>query len=125
MLSTTELDAMRATLEASLPDVCEIRRDERISDGAGGHALTASTIATVSCRLSPQTETVRNAELEAGQRLLAKAPWIITLPAGTDVTEADRIRSGGREWEVAAVLGARSWEVGLRVAARLVNAGAG
>jgi len=125
MLTATELADMRSTLEASLPDSCEVRRDALASDGAGGQTRTASTVATVACRISPLTDTVRNAELAVAERVTAKAPWILTLPHGTDVTEADRIRSGGREWEVAAVLGSRSYEVGLRLACRLVNGGAG
>jgi head-tail adaptor len=115
MLSTADVDAMRATLEESLPDSCAVVRGTYASDGAGGRTQSGSSSTTVACRVSPTSLTLRNAELITGERLTAVAPWTITLPAETDVTVSDRITSGSRTFEVAAVLDPRSWELGRRV----------
>lgn len=116
---------MRTTLEASLPDECGIVRDIHTSNGAGGQSSTPATVAIVACRVSPLTDTIRNPEIAAAERVIPTAPWIVTVPAETDVRETDRIFHAGDELEVAAVLGPRSWEIGRRVVCRLLNAGAG
>lgn len=125
MLSTAAISSMRATLNGSLPDECGVVRDIHASNGAGGQTSTPATVAIVACRVSPLTDTIRNPELVAAERLVPTAPWIVTLPATTNVLETDRIFSAGREFEVAAVLAPRSWEIGRRLLCRLVNAGAG
>lgn len=126
MLSTDDLVAMRETFAMSLPDTCTLVLDTLVSDGGGGHSVQAPVSPpTVACRVSPLTDTVRNAELAAANRVIPEAPWTITVPTGTVVTEEHRIRVGGREFEVAAVLGPRSYDVGMRLVCRLINSGAG
>lgn len=113
MLATTDLTAMKATLDASLPDTATVYRLTRTSDGAGGYteAWTA-TGSAVACRISPAGT---GAEREVAARLAAVAPWVLTLPAATDVTAKDKMVAGGRTFQVLAVLAARSWEISRRV----------
>lgn len=113
MLSAADLRAMKATLDASLPDTATVYRVTRTSDGAGGYtdAWTAMGSA-VACRISPVG---RGVELAVANRLEAAAPWGLTLPAATDVTTKDQLRTSARTFEVIAVLAVRSWEISRRV----------
>lgn len=112
---------MRATLDESLPDTCEIVRNDPEPDGAGGETDDWGTVATVACRISPLARSDRLAELEVAARITAIDAWEITLPAGTDVTALDRLLSGGRTFEVTSVLVPRSWEIGSRVLAQEIT----
>ena len=113
MLSAADMTAMKATLDASLPDTVTVYRVTRTSDGAGGFsdAWTAAGSA-VACRISPAGT---GRELAIAHRLEAAAPWVLTLPAVTDVTTKDQLRTSSRTFEVVAVLAARSWEISRRV----------
>ena len=131
MLSTADIDGMRATLDGSLPDTCTVLSYTRTSDGAGGQTYPpVGSPPSYACRIAPRLATgtgqLKDAETIEGQRLIAQAPWMITLPALVTVTAEQRIRSAdGREFEVFAVLSRRSWELATRVLCRLINDGAG
>ena len=112
MISDAELEAMRATLDESLPDSCQIRRATLASDGAGNMVPTWATVATVACRKSPSGNTP--AERAVAERVASENPWTVTLPAGTDVRPADRLLIGSDTLEVVAPI-ARSWEISRRV----------
>lgn len=113
MLSAADMTAMKATLDASLPDTATVYRVTRTSDGAGGSTdAWAAVGSAVACRISPVT---RGAELTIANRLEAVAPWVLTLPAATDVITKDQLRTSLRTFEVIAVLAARSWEISRRV----------
>lgn len=111
---------MRDTLESSLPDTCTISRASSAADALGGQTLTWSTIATVACRVSP-TSGVSGREDTRAARDTAVAPWMVTLPALTDVTAADRIVFGARTFEVLDVAARMSWELDTRCACQEVT----
>jgi SPP1 family predicted phage head-tail adaptor len=111
VISTGDLAAMRGTLTASLPDTAVIKRDTQVSDSAGGYTVTTVDLATVACRVAPST----GREQSIAGRLDAVGTWTLTLPAGTDVTAADRIAVGARTFEVVLPLAPRSWEIGRRI----------
>jgi len=121
VISAGDLAAMRATLTESLPDTCQRSRNAPTSDGAGGTTDVWTTAAAVACRISPLSRSDRLAELQVADRIAAVNSWIITLPAGTDVTEKDRLLSGSRTFEVASVLGPRSWELAVRLLAQEIE----
>ena len=122
MLSAAELDDMAATLEESLPDSCDVVRAEKESDGAGGQRTVSVTLTTVACRVSPASTAVRNAEGVEVATIMSQAPWLITVPRGTDVVESDYVvRADGEDFEVSAVLGPRSYELGRRLLCRAVR----
>ena len=113
MLSTDDLTAMRATLDASLPDTCTVYRLTRTSDGAGGYTEAwNATGSAVACRISPVSS---GYEREVAGKLAAVAAWVVTLPQGTDVTAQDKVVAGSRTFQVLAVLAVRSWEISRRV----------
>lgn len=115
MLSTADLDAMRSTLNQSLPDTAQVQRVTRTSDGMGGFTETWATVATVACRVSPSGNTPT--EQVAAERVQDHVLWTLTLPAETDVTAADLIVVGSRTFEVVGVLAPRSYEIATRVVA--------
>lgn len=115
MLSTADLDALRATLNESLPETAQVQRVTRTSDGLGGYTEAWAAIATVACRVAPSGNTP--AEQVVAERIQDRVLWTLTLPAGTDVTPADRIAVGSRTFEVIGVLAPRSFELATRVAA--------
>ena len=122
MLSAVELDDMAATLEESLPDSCDIVRAVVESDGAGGDTVASVTLTTVACRVSPASTAVRDAEGIEAEAIRSQAPWLITVPRGTEVRESDVIvTEAGDDFEVAAVLGPRSYEISRRILCREVQ----
>lgn len=114
MLTDAELDEMRSTLEASLPDECSIVTVTQVADGAGGYtATTAST--SVDCRLSPAQQSGGGQEDTVGSRVTPTNRWVITVPYDTVVGQADRVEIGTRRFEIVAVDTDRTWPVGQRI----------
>lgn len=97
MLAAADIIQMRDAITATLPDTCTILRIALEPDGAGGFSEAAATVAETRCRTAPAGQN----EAEIGARLGVAALWALTLPAGTDIREADRIVCRSRAWEVA------------------------
>ena len=130
MLSVDDLTGMRETLVESLDDSCQIIVSVPASDNHGGQTITPTPGSAIDCRIAPRLATgtgqLKDAETIEGGRLIEQAPWMITLPYGTDLTAADRISaSDGRVFEVFAVLDPRSYGIDTRVLCRLINQGVG
>lgn len=107
---------MRALSAELLTDLATIQRLTPTDDGALGVALTPATLATgVPADLRPS----RRPPVERDQagRLTELQEWSIRLPAGQDVTAADRILIGGRTFEVTGVPTRASREITRRVVA--------
>lgn len=102
-----------------------------VISGSGTHGDWSLIVPRVACRISPRLATgtgqLKDAETIEGERLIAQAPWMVTLPYGAAVDATNRIRSigDGREFEVFAVLDPRSWSLDTRILCRLINDGAG
>lgn len=116
MLSAAELAAMRSTADAALADTCTIQRKTSVSDGGGGTTDTWPDHATgIACRIAPagggETGT-------AGDRVNDETTHIVTLPALTDITEADRLTIDGQTYEATAVRKRGAWEITRRVECR-------
>ena len=112
MLSATELGAMRAAVEASLPDMCEVQRVTLAAGSYGEQTESWKSIATVACRVAPAGGLPQ--ERVMAERLGNVSTWTVTLPALTDVRVGDRLLVGTRTFAVAGVL-ARSEEIVRRV----------
>lgn len=114
MLSASDLSGMQATLEASLPALASIERVTRTPDGMGGWTGAWAAIASnVPVRVAP-AGLLRGDERIIGAGVAALTEWIVTLPEGQDIKEADRIRIDGRTLEAKQV-NLRSWELARRV----------
>lgn len=102
MFSPTELAAMRATVEASLPDTAQVQRRTLTPDNAGGHVETWSTLVTVPCRIAPAGRSPD--ERVIAERLTTTTLFTVTLPAFSDVRANDRLVVGSRTFDVLGVL---------------------
>lgn len=122
MLTDDELAAMRATVNAALPDSGTIwRMPTQTKDGAGGYlAGTLMAAGTVACRVAPAGGPSEEL-LVTQMRLQGVQPYAITMPAGTDIRSTDQFTSGGVTYEVQGALSPRSEQVSTRVAAKVVD----
>lgn len=128
MISAGELTAMRATVDATLPDRCAILRLTQVPDGAGGWVDTFADVATVRCRVRPAGQ-ITPIEQVAADRLQGRVPFSVTLSYAdedgdrTDVTAADRVVAyvaggpAGDELEVIGVPDPLSWQTSVRLVA--------
>lgn len=108
MLSDGQLAAMRATAGRYLPDTCTIQRRTQTSDGGGGTTTAWAVAATVACRIAP----VGGGENSStGDRISDESTAIVTFPAGTDVTESDRLQVAARTWDVTLVRTRGAYEI--------------
>lgn len=112
LLTMAELLQIRSDIEAyTLPDNCTIMVVTRTGDGAGGWADTWGTAtAGVACRLDPlvgQENTGAGATRDF-QR------YILTVPNGTTINEAQRVIKGSETFNVINV-DAKSWQGCVRV----------
>lgn len=118
MLSATEITAMRETLTDSLPGTVTISRATYSADGMGGQVEAWAAIGTVAGRVSPAGT---GSEVIQGGGVAAVSPWVATLPAGTNVTERDRLAHAGRTLEVTALDTPRDWDTCIRCACEEVG----
>jgi head-tail adaptor len=111
MLTTAELEAMRAVQESALPDVCTVTRLSATADNYGGVTEDWDEVVDdVPCRVGVPTR----AELAIlSERVSESAGWTVTVPVGTDVAGDDRITVGSRRFQVAANP-LTSWATALR-----------
>jgi hypothetical protein len=95
---------LRGLAWLALSDFGEVGRGTFISDGGGGGTQTwAYSSGTVPCSVDP-FGTGGQDEVLVADRLDDRSTHIITTPAGTNVTRADRFRVLGRgTYEVTAV----------------------
>ncbi|MEY2653479.1 MAG: hypothetical protein RLZZ524_506 [Pseudomonadota bacterium] len=112
LLTTAQLEGMRATLERSLPGTAVITRRTWASDGGGGGTAGYSAVGTAPCRLSPSGQTPLEADIAS--QVQGRAPYMVTLATDTDVQSGDRITTDSRTFEVLKAL-SRDWEISLRV----------
>ncbi len=118
MLTIRELDDMRATLDASLPGTAVIVRASGTSDGQGGTITSWIPAGTAAARISPSAGGGQGVSPVDGGRLTHEDEWVITFPAGTSVTAADRVTADGVAYEITSVDTQRSWDLCVRVRAK-------
>ncbi len=121
MLSDADLDELKAIQEDAMPDPCLVQR-KTTTDTNGVRTGTYATIETTVCR-------IRASGKEPEERLIAErmgsvVAYTISLPAGTDVTEADRLVAQERTFEVGGVLH-RSYDTARRVVCKEIGHGGG
>lgn len=102
MISAGELALLRSEAGKSLVDTCVIRRATFTKDAAAGDVETWADLATVACRVAPSS--YQQAEREVGGQTAQAVTYVVTLPAGTDVTARDRIAWLGRLFGVVSVV---------------------
>lgn len=113
MLTATEIAAMRAVLDTSLPDSGTIVRATLVDNGAGGQTPTWAAAGTVLCRVSP-TPLTPTEQVDASDAPAARRAFVVTFPHGTDVRATDRVQFGGDTYELVGVDAPRSWSLDVR-----------
>ena len=108
MLSAAQLARMRTMQAATMDKSAAVVRDTITQDAAGRPVETPATVATVPCRIAPARAADREG-VEAS-RVVGQVLWRVTVPALTDVHNADRLVVGSRNFEVLAVWGEESRE---------------
>ncbi len=111
-LTTADLTCMRSAVATTLPGTAIVQRSTQASDGMGGVTDTWANAGTVAARVSPSGGGI---EMIAGGEFVASAPWVITVPAGTDVTERDRISYAGQAYEIIRTSSPQSYETCIRL----------
>jgi len=98
MLTSDEISQMRSVQEKAMPDTVYVQRLTRVDDGAGGWSEVWQTVATVKGRVAPRA--TARAEGTLGSAVTPVVEYIVTLPAGTEVYENDRLQIDGVQYEI-------------------------
>lgn len=118
MISPADLAGLRTTLGESLPQTVVVSRSTASSDGMGGQDEVWAAAGTVAARISPAGDGMDDL---VGGEAVNVAPWVVTLPVGTSITDRDRIIYDGQTFEVVGTDAPRSWATCIRVACREVT----
>jgi hypothetical protein len=114
MIGDAELASLKAEGLRAMPDTVTILRNAPTQTPTGGWRPNWQPHHTTKCRLSASVLSGGNEQEAAGQ-LAGIMAYTLTVPAGTDITPADRIRvpdgSGPRDFEVAAGKTVASWNM--------------
>lgn len=111
MPSVGQVERMRATAAGALPDTATVRRLTRVPSGGGGYTDSWVDVATVACRIAP----VGGGEgATVGDAVSDRTTHVVTLPALTDVAEADRLVVDGQTLEVTLAKKRGTWELSRR-----------
>lgn len=117
-MNNASLRRLRRVAEGNLNETAVIgRAGEATSDGMGGWTAAMLSVLTLPCR---RVSTLNQAEQRIAERLAVVRPWIVQLPAETDVCEADQLTIGDDVLEVVHV-GRSSWEAVRRVLCREIE----
>ena len=96
-MNVTTLARLRRVAVVNMTETALVKRLTRVSDGMGGSTESWSTAGAVACR---RASSPTAAEVELAGRLGVARPLVVRLPAGTDVSEADRLVIAGETVEV-------------------------
>ena len=115
MITSSELDVMRALQTATLELTCQIRRKTLTDDSMGGQTESwANSGSQTVCRIS-EISNANATERLLADREVSQMGYIVTLPYGKDVIAGDRLLiSGSRTFEILGVI-KRSYETATRV----------
>jgi head-tail adaptor len=110
-IPSDEITAMRTELGKLLPDSCIIlTAGSATPNGAGEVSVSWAASGTVTCRLDP----IKGREEIAGGAVDPYQRMRLTLPYNAGVTEANRVRIGGVDYNVVGIIFGNSWALDLR-----------
>lgn len=105
-MNAVTLARLRRVANRNMNETATVSRVARTSDGMGGWTESWTTAGTLACR---RVSTLSQAEQRIAERLTVVRPWMVQVPAGSDVRETDRLVLGSDTLEVVHV-GRSSWE---------------
>lgn len=113
MLTTTELDQLRADALATLPDICAILRPTATTNADGDSASTWGTaVASLACRLDPFHW--RDWRGLVAEREVNRTYFVLTLPYDADLRDGDRVVVAASPLEVMQLFDLHSDRIVLR-----------
>ena len=114
LFTDADLTWMRATVEETMPDTCNILSVTQTSDGQGGFTETWGTAtANVACRVDAQVRSDSDTVVGESERVYNR--YIVTVPHDTTVTEENRIEANGFTMSVDSVDDVKSEAACLRI----------
>jgi head-tail adaptor len=116
MLSASDLSYMRSAINELFPDTASILNLAWSSDGEGSQVETWGTISSCACRVDYGS----GREAMTGGALMPYQKAVISMPYGTVVTPANRVKVDDDIFSVQAVNQAQSWRGVTRVTAELI-----
>lgn len=121
LLEAADLAWMQDLQQQALPGTAVILRCTLTPDGMGGQTEAWQAAGTAIARLYGQNSRAVAELASNGAQVIAVTRWYVTLPAGTDVTAADRLSVAGRLFEVTEVNNDQDWRTALRCAVVAMN----
>lgn len=116
-LGTAEIHQMRDTSNVALAGTAVISTPSWAADGQGGSVATFAASGTVDARLAPISGTEQIDE----DRYTRDQLFVLTVPALTTVTAADRVAFNSNTYEVTHVAPWVPWEIARRVRVGIVS----
>lgn len=112
MLSVSDLEYMRDTVEQLFPDTCYILSVTETPNGMGGKTQSLGTAGTSICRL----DMIENREPETmqGAGKKARQETILSMPYDVSVTTLNKILHSGITYNVQSVNTGASWKAETR-----------
>lgn len=119
MLSVSDLQYMRDTVEQLFPDTCNILSVTRTSDGQGGFVETWGTAGTaIACRIDSATSKsgfIGLSDVLSGGAIQESTKWMLSLPYDTTVNINNRIEVSGYTYNISALDLGKSWNSEVRL----------
>lgn len=112
LLPAADLTWMRTEQDRAQPGTAIIYRRADVADNMGGYDESWSAVGTVTARLYPQK--LEEREMVAGQQIISKSRWFVTMPNGTSVLAQDRIEMDSRTFEVTFVNNDEGYKTAVR-----------
>jgi SPP1 family predicted phage head-tail adaptor len=109
MFSATDLENMRATTLASLPDTCTIQTKTVVSDGQGGQTESYNTSAS-NVPIRVKADNIKTAEIIAQDGVRLQQTYTATFAYDRVLNKTDRIVWNGKTLEVITSLD-NSWQL--------------
>lgn len=120
MLTDSELQYMRDSLEQIMPDTCVILAAVNTADGQGGYeTIWGTATANVRCRIDPGRKEMY--ERISGAQLAPFAWFQLTLPHDVTIGTSDRVVVNGETYNVINDDAGKSWQGTIRVALMRVD----
>lgn len=104
-ITAGEITDIQNAMGSFLGGTAVIMRSAGASDGIGGFTSSFVAHGTVAARIGLLSrDEFGGQQLVVGEQLSEITSYVLNVPAGTDVTETDRIQFAGRTYEVASVI---------------------
>lgn len=121
LLGTAELEWMRELQSRAMPGSAVIERRTLAADGMGGQTETWAAAGTVAARLYSQNSRAMAESAANGAQVIATTRWYVTMPVGTLVTAADRLKIDGLRYEITEVNNGEHWQTAVRCTVQKLN----